>query len=290
MDSDLAARLLDQPVREVRAVGGGCIGNGARVTLDDGRVVFTKTMPDPPAGIFHAEAAGLRWLAEAHAIPVPEVLTVRDDAIALEWVEPGRPTRDTAVELGRALAALHASGAETFGADHPGYIGSLPMDNTPANDWPTFYTERRITPFLRLAVDRGSVAAGDRQAIERAAERCADLAGPNEPPARIHGDLWSGNLHWSAEGPCWLIDPAAHGGHRETDLAMLALFGAPHLDVVADAYTDAASDLGRPLADGWRERVPLHQLFPLLVHAVLFGSGYGRQAGDAARRALRTAP
>lgn len=286
---DLAIRLLGQPARDVRAVGGGCIGNGARVTLDDGRVVFTKTMPDPPVGIFSAEAAGLRWLGAAGAAPVPEVLAVGDDGIALEWVEPGRPTRDAAAGLGRALAALHASGAQTFGADHPGYIGSLPMDNSPADDWPTFYAEHRLAPHLRLAVDRRALSDDDRRAVEQVAEQCAVLAGPSEPPARIHGDLWSGNLHWSAEGPCWLIDPAAYGGHRETDLAMLALFGAPHLDSLLAAYAEAASDLGRPLADGWQERVPLHQLFPLLVHAALFGSVYGMQAGEAARRMLRTA-
>ena len=111
--------------------------------------------------------------------------------------------------------------------------------------------------------------------------RIDELAGPQEPPARIHGDLWSGNVLWGSDGTAWLIDPAAHGGHRETDLAMLALFGAPHLQRLLDAYAEAA-----PLADGWRERVPLHQLHPLLVHAVLFGGGYGARAAQAARSLL----
>ena len=119
--------------------------------------------------------------------------------------------------------------------------------------------------------------------IERVCERLPELAGPAEPPARLHGDLWSGNVLWSSDG-AWLIDPAAHGGHRETDLAMLALFGCPHLDTVLAAYDEAA-----PLAAGWRDRVPLHQLFPLLVHVVLFGRGYAGQAVAAARTALRTA-
>ena len=112
-------------------------------------------------------------------------------------------------------------------------------------------------------------------------ERIDDLAGPAEPPARLHGDLWRGNVLWAADGRVWLIDPAAHGGHRETDLAMLHLFGCPHLDRVVAAYDEAA-----PLAAGWRERVALHQLFPLLVHTVLFGGGYGGQAAAAARRSL----
>jgi fructosamine-3-kinase len=115
--------------------------------------------------------------------------------------------------------------------------------------------------------------------VERVLDKLPDLAGPPEPPARLHGDLWSGNVLWAADGRAWIIDPAAHGGHRETDLAMLALFGLPHLDRVLAAY-----DTSWPLAAGWQQRVPLHQLHPLLVHAVLFGGGYGAQAVSAAAR------
>lgn len=112
-------------------------------------------------------------------------------------------------------------------------------------------------------------------------ERLPELAGPPEPPARIHGDLWSGNVLWTpARGV--LVDPAAHGGHRETDLAMLALFGAPHLGTIMSAYQQEA-----PLADGWRARVPLHQLHPLLVHVCLYGEPYRRQLLDAATRATQ---
>ena len=134
----------------------------------------------------------------------------------------------------------------------------------------------RVLPYLREAADRQAIAAGDSQTIETAVARIDDLGGPAEPPARIHGDLWSGNVHWAADGRAWLVDPAAHGGHRETDLAMLALFGAPHLDRILAAYDEAD-----PLADGWQHRVALHQLHPLLVHAVLFGGGYGRRPAPA---------
>ncbi len=112
-------------------------------------------------------------------------------------------------------------------------------------------------------------------------ERIGELAGPAEQPARLHGDLWSGNVLWGGDGHVWLIDPAAHGGHRETDLAMLHLFGCAHLDRIVAAYDEAA-----PLAEGWRARIPLHQLFPLLVHTVLFGGGYGAQAVASARAVL----
>jgi fructosamine-3-kinase len=116
--------------------------------------------------------------------------------------------------------------------------------------------------------------------VEAVVARIGDLAGPAEPPSRIHGDCWSGNVLWSG-GRGWLVDPAAHGGHRETDLAMLALFGAPFLDRILASYDEAA-----PLAAGWRARVPLHQLHPLLVHACLFGAGYATPVAGAARAAL----
>jgi fructosamine-3-kinase len=152
------------------------------------------------------------------------------------------------------------------------------MRNSPAPQWPEWYATDRVLPYLRSARDAGSVTADQIGVIERVVSRIDDLAGPPEPPARLHGDLWSGNVLWSTDG-AWIIDPAAHGGHRETDLAMLALFGCAHLDVVLRAYDEVA-----PLAEGWRGRVGLHQLFPLLVHAVLFGAGYGGQAASEAAR------
>jgi fructosamine-3-kinase len=147
---------------------------------------------------------------------------------------------------------------------------------------PHWYAEHRVLPYLRRAVDDGTVRPAEAGVVEQVCARLPELAGPPEPPARLHGDLWNGNVLWGADGQVRLIDPAAHGGHRETDLAMLRLFGCPHLDRVLDGYRRAA-----PLADGWAGRTGLHQLFPLLVHAVLFGRGYAEQALAAARSALR---
>ncbi|WP_281369054.1 fructosamine kinase family protein [Nocardioides ungokensis] len=152
------------------------------------------------------------------------------------------------------------------------------MPNKPADTWAEFYATRRVLPYLKLARDRGAIDDGDARAVEAVVARLPGLV-PEEPPARLHGDLWNGNVLWGVDGRAHVIDPAAHGGHRETDLAMLALFGLPNLPRVLDAYAEAA-----PLADGWQERVGLHQLFPLLVHACLFGGGYGPRAADAARR------
>lgn len=263
----------------------------SEVTLDDGRVVMVKRADsDGTPGALRAEAAGLRWLAAAHAVAVPGVhgpdVGADDGWLVLDRVAEGRATADGARRFGRDLAALHATGAPAFGAPPPGgptdaAIGLAPMRNVPGEEWPRWYAEHRVLPYVRLAVDGGTLTPAESRTIEQVLDRLPALAGPAEPPARLHGDLWNGNVLWGPDGAAWLIDPAAHGGHRETDLAMLHLFGAPHLDRIVDGYQEAA-----PLADGWRDRVPLHQLFPLLVHTVLFGRGYAEQALTAARRQL----
>ncbi|GAA3566386.1 fructosamine kinase family protein [Nonomuraea rosea] len=253
-----------------------------RAVLDDGREVFAKIAVDSEvfasevssSGAFSAEAAGLRWLGEA--IAVPEVIEAGPDRLVLSWVAEEAPGAVAAERFGRSLARLHRAGAGSFGAPWPGFIAELPMDNSPVAGWPEFYGSRRVLPFLRQA----RLPARDVAVVERAVERFAEVAGPPEPPARIHGDLWSGNVLWSG-GSGVLIDPAAHGGHRETDLAMLALFGLPYLDRVLGAYQEEW-----PLAEGWRRRVPLHQLHPLLVHVVLYGGGYRDALMNAVRRVL----
>jgi fructosamine-3-kinase len=263
-------------LRDAQPLGGGSICDAYRARWN-GRTVFAKTLRTPPPGFFAAEDRGLRWLGEVGA-PVPEVLEVSDSRIVLEWIEPGPPTRQAAEGFGRDLADLHRHEVTAFGAEWPGYIGSLPMDNAQtAADWPTFYAEQRVLPYLRLAVDDGAISKDGRRAVEAVCERLPELAGDPEPPRRIHGDLWSGNVHWAHDGRARFIDPAAHGGHRETDLAMLDLFGLSHLDTVLGAYQQRF-----PLADGWQQRRPLHQLHPLLVHAALFGSSYGARAGAVA--------
>ncbi len=271
-------QLLGQAVVATTPVAGGDICTSTRVRLSDGSSALVKTRAGAPESFFAAEARGLTWLAEPGVADVAEVLAVEQDCLVLRWIEPARPSPESAAELGRSLARLHASGADKFGADEEGFIGSLPLPNKTAPTWPDFFATRRVLPYLKLASDRGHIGSADVQAVEGLMGRLTELAGPEEPPARIHGDLWSGNVVWSPEHGT-LIDPAAHGGHRETDVAMLALFGLPHLQRLIDAYEDE-----RPLADGWEERQPLHQLFPLLVHAAVFGGHYGERAGEAARR------
>ena len=280
----LPAFLTHQRIRET-PVPGGDVCAASRLTLDDGTSLFTKTWPSgaPPKGFFTAEANGLRWLREAGAVPVPEVLAALDDMLAIEWVDTGPASPRTAEAFGRSLAGLHRRGAESFGAPWPGFIGPLPLDNTPsAGPWESWFAERRLLPYLRLSADRGALSGDDVRAVEQIIETQHRYA-VSEPPARTHGDLWPGNVLWALDGRAWLVDPAAHGGHRETDLAALALFGgAPHLDRVLSAYDEEF-----PLAEGWRERVPVHQLHLLLVHTAAFGESYRGAVRAAADAALR---
>jgi fructosamine-3-kinase len=265
----------------VARVGGGDINEAYRVTLADGRDAFVKSRAGASPGEYAAEAAGLEWLAEPGELRTPAVLDVADEYLALEWVAPGSLDGAGIEELGSGLAATHLAGAPSFGASGAGAIagfGSLRLPNDRSEDWPSFYAERRLLPLARVARDRGALSHTGIDAVERVAARMPALAGPAEPPARLHGDLWSGNVMGGADGRPWLIDPSAYGGHREVDLAMLRLFGAPSERVFA-AYEEAA-----PLTEGWRERVELYQLLPLLVHALLFGGSYRGAAERVAQR------
>jgi fructosamine-3-kinase len=271
---------LPPGARDARRVGGGDINEAWRVTLADGREAFVKTRPGAAPAEYAAEAAGLRWLAEPGALPTPRVLEIAPDYLALEWIEPGVLDAAGAEDFGRGLALTHAAGAPVFGEPDLGAasFGSLRLPNDAAPDWPAFYAERRLRPLARIARERDALSDAGARTVEAVCERLPELSGPAEPPARLHGDLWSGNVFADAAGRAWLIDPSAYGGHREVDLAMLRLFGAPS-ERIFEAYAELA-----PLASGWEERVQLWQLLPLLVHAVLFGGSYRGAAERVARR------
>jgi len=273
-----AEELLGSAVVATAPLAGGDTSSATKLRLSDGTTAIMKTHAHPPAGFFACEAAGLRWLGEADGVPVPEVLAVDEECLILRWVEAGKASVDAAVAFGHALAATHAAGAPSYGAAADGFISKLPLPNTPCDSWAEFYAVRRVLPYLKVARDRGAVSEAESGVIESVIGKLTALL-PEEPPARLHGDLWNGNVLWGQESRVWLIDPAAYGGHRELDLGMLTLFGLPHLPRVLEAYQEAT-----PLAEGWEERLPLHHLFPLLVHAALFGGGYGTRAADAAAR------
>ncbi len=267
------AEGLGAQVVSVLALAGGDINEAWEVTLSDGRAVFVKSNANAPGSMFPAEARGLLWLAEADALRLPEVLAVSSGPshppfLALELVRSARRVHDFDEQLGRGLAALHRFGAASFGLDQPNFIGSLPQDNTPAGDWTEFFRERRLLPQVERAIENGRAPAALAQGFDRLFDRLPELVGPAEPPARLHGDLWGGNLHVDERGlPC-LIDPAVYGGHREMDLAMMRLFGGFSERVFA-AYDEAY-----PLSPGAKDRVTLYQLYPLLVHVNHFGGSY----------------
>jgi fructosamine-3-kinase len=276
--ADALATALGARHRRIARLSGGDNAASYRFDLYDGRVVFAKTHPAPPDGFFSREAVDLLWLGAANALPVPAVLAVADDPLAflaLEWIDSGsRPRADDAV-FGRGLAALHRTSADSFGRQDRRTTGSLGLPNESADTWAEFYAQSRLLPLARIALDRHALSSDTVARLEQLGERLVEIGGPPEPPARLHGDLWAGNRMIDADGVSWLIDPAAHGGHREFDLAMMRLFGG--FDPSAfGAYDDAF-----PLADGWRQRVPLHQLAPLVVHAIKFGGGYVGAVADA---------
>jgi fructosamine-3-kinase len=279
---EAVGRALGSAVADSRAVSGGDINEARELTLADGRVVFLKTNGRADPTMFPAEARGLAWLEEAGALRVPRVLAVSGEQgpafLVLEAIRAGRRRADFDDQLGRGLAALHGHGAAGFGLDHDNFIGRLPQSNAPLAEpgWAAFYRARRLEPQLRRAVDAGLATPGLRRSCDRLFTVLEERVGPPEPPARLHGDLWGGNLLVDETGSPCLIDPAVHGGHREVDLAMMRLFGGFSTRVFA-AYHEAA-----PLAEGADERVPLYQLYFLLVHVNQFGGSYLGSAERAA--------
>jgi fructosamine-3-kinase len=281
---------LSLQVTGVALTAGGDINDAYRVETTDGSV-FVKSSPAALPGMFTDEAAGLRWLAEPKAIAVPEVVGVCDDddgprLLALEWIDRGRLDAGGEEALGRGLAATHAAGAPSFGATPlgggeyrhaPMRFNQLALPNEPCETWAEFYAHRRLLPLARECANRGMLDAEGVDLIAQLVEKIPQLAGPEEPPARTHGDLWSGNVLADESGAPHLIDPVAHGGHREVDLALLTVFGGPSQRCF-DAYNEVA-----PVAPGFEQRKPLWQLAMILLHVYLFGRSYAEQAKQIAR-------
>lgn len=284
MDADLAERVEPLVGSEVIAgvrLSGGDVSDAFRVELGDSRTVFVKTHGFPPPHFFDTEAIGLGWLRTAVAadglLSVPEVLAVCDDLIVLDWIADAtaHPGGASDADLGRGLALVHRQSWPSFGREDRRTTGSRALPNEPCSTWAEFFASQRLFPLARLAGDSGALSGRSVGRLEAVASSLDRLAGSDEPASLLHGDLWAGNRLVDASGRNWLIDPAAHGGHREFDLAMMRLF-AGFGEACFDAYDDEF-----PLADGWVDRVPLHQLAPLVVHAIKFGGGYASEVDRA---------
>ena len=260
----------------------------------DDHEVFIKQRPGATSESYRFEAAGLNWLRKAHeefdGCPVPWVRDVGTDRLTMDFVATAPPSFQAARTFGTQLAHTHQSGADAFGQLPPhstqAFIADVPL---PEGTWETFgsfYAQARVRPLADQALSTHSITHAEYAVLDELADALetedSHLIGPAEPIARVHGDLWSGNVLWRRRD-CVLIDPSVHGGHRESDLAMLALFGLPFFDDVLEAYQHEW-----PLDPNYTSRVPLHQVYPLLVHAILFGGSYGAGAAHAARKALAT--
>ena len=272
-------RALGSAIRSHRAVAGGDICRAYRVVLDDQRHLFVKTRAEAPEQMFPTEARGLSWLAETGALRVPKVVASGANFLALEFLESAPQKSDFDEVLGRGLARMHRFQPEPPGLPFDNFIGPLPQPNTPCEDWFEFYARRRLQPRVEEAVQSGK---GPRDWLRKFGDLYQALPDiiPDEPCSRLHGDLWGGNLLVGPSGEPCLIDPAVYSGHREVDLAMMKLFGG-FSPKVFESYNESY-----PLQSGYRERVDLYQLYPLLVHVNLFGGGYVSSVEKALSRYL----
>ncbi len=268
-----AESALDKKIERLAEVGGGDFAQSYSAQLAGGERLFIKTHCNPPAGFFSTEAAGLMWLRDTAVVAVPEVRGFSDEPpfLALEWIAvagSGVASGRHESEFGRSLARLHRVAQTEFGRADQRTTGSLALSNEPCSKWVEFFATRRLLPLAKIAHDRNALSSKDISAVEKLAQRLDTLDIPEEPPSLLHGDLWAGNRLLDASGVSWLIDPAAHNSHREFDLAMMQLFGGFGPECFT-AYHDEY-----PLQPDWQKRISLHQLAPLIVHAIKFGSAY----------------
>ena len=258
--------------------------------------VYRKHRAFAPKGFFECEGRGLQWLAEAHDGPrIVQVKGWGEGYLDLERVESAMPTPQAAQAFGAALAHMHDASAQHFGSAPAGYDGTcyfgplqdpVPMDVGDWDDPVSYYAEGRLRPMVELGMSRGELDERDLALTEQVIEALPDLLGPaaDDRPARVHGDLWSGNVMWTSDRgvtEAVLIDPAANGGHREEDLSMLALFGITYYRDIIAGYQRV-----HPLKAGWQERATLWQLYPIAGHCVFFGGGYVSQYRSMCRSLL----
>ncbi len=257
-------------IRSRQSLSGGDICQTQLLDCSDGARLCVKQRPGAPDDFFAVEAAGLAALAACDCIRVPEVYATGSDFIALEYIAPGKRDHRYWQRLGEQLAQLHRQPAQNFGFERDNYCGLTPQPNTPDSDGHRFFIRQRLQYQGDLALSRNLLSEAEREQLDSLCETLRHRI-PEQPPALIHGDLWAGNIHCDAQGQPVLLDPATHRGWAEAELAMTQLFGG-----FDSAFYHTYLD-NNPLNQGWRERVPLYNLYHLLNHLNLFGSSYHPQ-------------
>jgi protein-ribulosamine 3-kinase len=279
----VAGKILNTSVTGFRPASGGCINHGGELITDQGSYFIKWNDLERYPGMFRAEAKGLQLLRAGKCVDVPEVIRVHEEAgqqvIVMQFIQAASPQKNYWSRLGEQLAALHRHSNEQFGLDHDNYIGSLPQRNTAHSSWVEFFMHERLGVQLELAERNGLTDSRVRIRFDRLYNNLADIF-PEETPALLHGDLWSGNLMVNHKGEPCLIDPAVYYGHREAELAFTQLFGG-----FSNAFYDAYHNTF-PLVPGFQNRVEIYNLYPLLVHANLFGESYLNQVNRILEKVL----
>ena len=269
---------LNVGIKSVSAVHGGDINQAAKVVLENQKHLFVKWNSSAPKTMFEVEAKGLELLQSAGSdLTIPSPLLVQDDFLVLEWVEEGGSGPHSASDFGKALANLHKQSTDYFGLDHDNFIGRLSQSNTKHSNWPDFFALERIEPQVRMGIESGKLTRSILKNVEGMYKKLGSIF-PTENPALLHGDLWSGNYMFTKDGNASIYDPAVYYGHREMDLAMTRLFGG----FSANFYDGYKEEF--PVEGGFDSRVNVCNLYPILVHANLFGGSYCRQAENIINR------
>jgi len=279
--SNHLAEALNLEIKNSQSVSGGSINRAAKISTNRGDL-FLKWNSDAPDDFFEKEADGLNRLSSAGTdLRIPEILSAgkpvdgRSGFLLMEYIEAGRS--GNSLEFGRNLAKLHQTTAGQFGLGTNNYIGSLPQSNSHHDSWIDFFVNERINPQIQMAVDSGKLSSGILQNWERLSSKLDEIF-PSANPSLLHGDLWGGNYLFDSNGKAVLIDPAVYYGHPEMDLAFTKMFGG----FSGDFYKGYESE--STLEAGFSNRVPIYNLYPLLVHVNLFGGHYTSQFNTILRK------
>ena len=264
-------RITGVAIQKVQYVGGGDI-NEARLIRTSNRTFFIKMNQSPAAAaMLSTEKLGLELLRKTKTINIPQIVglghTETYSLLILEYIPPSSPDSIFWELLGHQLANLHQVSATSYGLDFDNFIGLLPQSNQKQQQWIDFYRTERLSPQIKLAFQKGLLNHSHLKQFEALLNKLGQFIPPSIP-ALVHGDLWSGNFLVGPKSEPYLIDPAPYFGNREVDLAMTKLFGGFSPTFYA-AYSEVF-----PLEAAFEERVPLYQLYYLLVHLNLFGSSY----------------